>query len=93
MIEGSPDVLIGDDNGVAAAGTSATAEAQLFDEHFVVVDERTGEAVQNVEVDVMGPAGAASTGGADAAGKTAFVQSTGAQAVTLDVRQTTLVIG
>lgn len=92
VIEGSSDVLIGDDSGVAAGASTAHVD-QIFDEHFIVLDERSGTALENVEFVATGPAGTASTGATDAAGKTSLMKSTGSTAVTLDVRQTTLVIG
>lgn len=94
VTEGSPDVLIGDDSGVAAGSSAARlAENEAFDEHFVLLDDRTGEPAQNFEFDIAGQSEAAQTGITHADGKTSLVQSNASENATLKARQTKIVIG
>lgn len=82
-------------NGTAATPAAAASGNSMFDfdEHFVLIDDRTGDPVKNFEFHLAGQSEAAKTGVTDADGRTLLVQSKAAETTALRARQAKIVIG
>ena len=68
-------------------------EQLAYDEHFVLIDDRTGKPVQNFEFYVAGQSQTAQTGVTNADGRTSLIQSDTPEKATLKARQTEIMIG
>ncbi|WP_177241590.1 PAAR domain-containing protein [Stigmatella aurantiaca] len=82
LVEGSPDVIIGDESQIMQI------KNKLYDQGFILIDSRTGEPLANIHYKVFMDNSMIAEGKTDSSGRTTIVASDLPKSIRLEIETT-----